>query len=110
MSEHTPTPWRVGPDNVNPFYIAAPDQGMTAFVGIVPIPMQTGRTEAENRANAEFIVKAVNNHDALVKALEFFADGNNWMRDGECDPNSGNFRGTQVAQEALTRLVGGTPS
>jgi hypothetical protein len=57
---HTPTPWRVGPDSVEPFYIAGPDKGMTAFVGVVPTRMQTGRDEAENRANAKLIVAAVN--------------------------------------------------
>lgn len=42
--------------------------------------------------------------DVLVTALEFFADGNNWMREAACDPNSGNFRGTKVAFDALATL------
>lgn len=73
MANNTPTPWRVGPDNVDPFYISAPDKGVTAFVGVVPIPVQTGRDETENRANAEFIVTAVNNHAQMIKSLELCA-------------------------------------
>jgi hypothetical protein len=68
---HTPTPWRVGPDNIEPFYIAAQDLGMTAFVGVVPVPMQTGRSEAENRANAAFIVEACNSYASLKDRNEF---------------------------------------
>jgi hypothetical protein len=39
------------------------------------------------------------------KALEFYADGNNWMREAACDPNSSRFRGTNVAVEALSSLA-----
>jgi len=69
-SEHTPTPWHVSPHSHAPIYIAAPDQGMTAFVGIVPCRMMTGRREDTDRANAAFIVEAVNNHDTLLNNVE----------------------------------------
>jgi hypothetical protein len=42
--------------------------------------------------------------EILIRALAFFADGNNWMREAECDPNSSNFRGVQVALDALAAV------
>jgi hypothetical protein len=67
MAEHTPTPWRVETNCWTPW---------NGAVGILPLNddedsaiawTTAGTNEA---ANAAFIVKAVNNHDALVKALE----------------------------------------
>lgn len=43
--------------------------------------------------------------DTLVEALEFFADGGNWIRDSKLDPNSGNFRAVQIAQDALDGIL-----
>ena len=66
MAEHTPTPWGLNPDdrpgmawNVEIVEGDNPDMRI-AF-------MANGR---HSEANAAFIVKAVNNHDALVKALQ----------------------------------------
>lgn len=36
------------------------------------------------------------------KALEIFADPAAWRLGGSCDPNSGAFRGLEIAQAALT--------
>ena len=36
------------------------------------------------------------------KALELFADPASWRLGGSCDPNSGAFRGQQIAEAALT--------
>lgn len=66
MAEHTPTPW------------AADKQYITTDNGPVPIATghytyvtdQNGRLHQEAVANAAFIVKTCNSHDALVKALE----------------------------------------
>lgn len=59
MTEHTPTPWHVGPhyksDIESPY-------GRVAECGITRGP----RAEAD----AEFICLAVNRHDALVAALK----------------------------------------
>ena len=74
MSEHTPTPWRADAprkyagvtwDNI----IRSErrnDPVCTVFVA--------GYMEREAAANAAFIVKAVNSHDALVKALQEIAN------------------------------------
>ncbi|HXP63987.1 MAG TPA: hypothetical protein VN815_00815 [Steroidobacteraceae bacterium] len=57
MSEHTPTPWFVMGNSIQTKggnYIA---------------DLSSPRGSQERDANAAFIVKAVNNHDALVEAL-----------------------------------------
>jgi hypothetical protein len=67
MSSHTPTPWKLD----------------TSIRGLAEITDQTGATiaviesdtyrmgdAAENLANAEMIVRAVNSHAALLAALE----------------------------------------
>lgn len=68
MNAHTPTPWRVG------------DAGHTIFgplsqapcpITVAMIPAPTPRcTLDERRANAAFICRAVNSHEALVAALK----------------------------------------
>ena len=59
MTDHTPTPWRVEENCLGVYPISA-KQG--------PITVQPAKAFAED--DAAFIVKAANNHDALVKALE----------------------------------------
>ena len=39
----------------------------------------------------------------LRNTLIVFSDPLNWRRDGICDPNSGNFKGQQIANDALSR-------
>lgn len=39
----------------------------------------------------------------LRNSLVIFSDPLNWRRDGICDPNSGNFKGQQIANDALSR-------
>jgi hypothetical protein len=41
--------------------------------------------------------------ERLRNALVVFSDPLNWRRDGICDPNSANFRGQQIANDALSR-------
>lgn len=73
MVEHTPTPWRVisGDD----YYIAA-DGYPREFIGRFKgddmgdyLAFVGNRPKDFGEANAAFIVKAVNNYDALVEAL-----------------------------------------
>ncbi|MFK4647174.1 hypothetical protein ABIF96_005748 [Bradyrhizobium ottawaense] len=63
MAEHTPTPWVAEPEyeNGNPTYIHKDGHG------IADCSMGYGM---EDDANAAFIVKAVNNHEALVDRLK----------------------------------------
>jgi hypothetical protein len=39
----------------------------------------------------------------LRNTLIVYSDPLSWRRDGICDPNSGNFRGQQIANDALSR-------
>ena len=57
-AQHTPTPW-----NLNGRHIDA-EKGNKLIVSL------RSEHDAENLANAAFIVRACNSHDALVEALE----------------------------------------
>ena len=66
-SEHTPTPWRVG-DAGNTVFGPKTDKPAPQIIADL---MGCG----ENRkANAAFIVRAVNSHDMLVNALQKLLD------------------------------------
>lgn len=41
--------------------------------------------------------------ERLRNTLIVFSDPLNWRLDGCCDPNSSNFRGQQIANDALSR-------
>jgi hypothetical protein len=62
--KHTPTPWRVA---IEPPY----EESARIFSGDIYLGSlgNSDQTKDETRANAEFIVRAVNSHDALVAAL-----------------------------------------
>lgn len=59
-SSHTPTPWEVGDDGI-----------VTPYAGD-RIIVQTGMDSIE--ADQDFIVRAVNAHDALIAALKGLVD------------------------------------
>jgi len=61
MSEHTPGPWHVGHDMQT---IRCKSGDPVAYRTENPFPASV------NAANAAFIVRAVNSHEALVEALE----------------------------------------
>ncbi len=62
MTEHTPTPWKFVPWHIEegPSAVRAPDGHLVCSTA--------------SDANAAFIVKAVNNHDAFVATLRDFID------------------------------------
>lgn len=63
---HTPLPWRYAGENANGIHIANDldvANSLHLTVAIVPSLSQEGR------ANAALIVRAINNHHALVEAL-----------------------------------------
>ena len=64
MAEHTPTPWHVY--EKDPFVIC---EGGGGSIGIIEAGYP-GVSEAEQIANAAYVVHCVNVHDDLVKALE----------------------------------------
>jgi len=79
MSEHTPTPWRVEEGTDLIWGACNPDDRTTYGMGYSIVQGKSGAWGArqpdmdEREANAAFIVKAVNNHDALVSVLEKIA-------------------------------------
>lgn len=93
MSEHTPTPWAVPVSEGNDTLICE-DLGerLGTIIADVSRPIKNFTLYRdiswdEAAANAAFIVKAVNNHDALVKALEYvlgFDHGNCLRASQEC--------------------------
>lgn len=64
MAEHTPMPWHVYEED--PFVIC---EGGGGSIGIIEAGYP-GVSEAEQIANAAYVVHCVNVHDDLVKALE----------------------------------------
>ena len=72
MTDHTPTPWEcdwgtIPPDGPGTYCDVYTDGGDT-IIARVNDCIERGH------ANAAFIVKAVNNHEALVKALKLARD------------------------------------
>lgn len=61
MSNHTPPPWKVYDDS-DPLHIAI--KGFRSDIGGAHV------ADVLSPDNAAFLLKAVNNHDALVRALE----------------------------------------
>ncbi|WNV09993.1 hypothetical protein [Tardiphaga sp. 709] len=76
MAEHTPTPWRVerGTDLIwgacNPDDMTTYGMGYAIVCGTTSSYTGGKPSIDEREANADFIIKACNSHDALVKALE----------------------------------------
>ncbi len=66
-NKHTPTPWKVflAKNNGESLLGIGEDTG----AGIVAYNGTMWRDEAEAKANAAFIVKAVNHHDELVEMV-----------------------------------------
>jgi hypothetical protein len=87
MSEgkHTPLPWRAEPNGWTPW---------DGAIGILPVGKDEDHaiawtTSGDNEeANASLICRAVNNHDALVRALEHVTEllVDTWSTAMEGDP------------------------
>lgn len=71
--EHTPTPWST---------VEILGMGKTGVRGVRPIcdaMVRRDQEEGEAEANAAFIVKAVNSHEALVEALRETRNALLWL-------------------------------
>ena len=68
--KHTPTPWKYTGDEDGDFVIwgAGDKDNWIANVGGVIQPV--GSIDPQEKANAEFIVKAVNSHESLIQLLK----------------------------------------
>ena len=65
---HTPTPWLIG--EITDTAIVDKYRRLVANTGGFSTNMDDGQHVLENKANAEFIVNAANNYEALVAALK----------------------------------------
>lgn len=72
MNTHTPTPWAIRDGWANKYDIYPLRDGppeLGEWAEVASVESDYGE-EGEGKANAELIVKAVNSHPALVKALK----------------------------------------
>lgn len=101
MDKHTPLPWKVGPNNeirAGGRYNVCP----TVTAGGSAKGMLDEREVI--RANAAFIVKAVNNHDALVRALRALYGSYKQLADSG-DAGNWSIEDTDEGKQALAALA-----
>jgi hypothetical protein len=77
---HTPTPWRVYKTTNGRLLLGIGDADAG---GITDAEFGLWRSEPERSANAAFIVKAVNSHEALVTALRDILDNTHVGKAGQ---------------------------
>lgn len=104
MTKHTPTPWWI--DKEHPLSIMAADEnyveGEVAPWHVANLmPDCGGNDDGESDANAAFIVRAVNNHAALVAALRGLLGG----IEAEENGNAGCLRRAQLEARAALQLA-----
>ncbi len=63
--EHTPTPWKYGEKPAIDYMVGANRES----VGYLEAPKGSDSLTAQAKANKDFILRAVNAHEELVKAL-----------------------------------------
>lgn len=102
--KHTPTPWSIEDPMGDDLWIVeankeAYEWRCIASVQATPPDEGPELSRAEMRANAAFIIKSVNNHEALVKALEKIAAMDPW---GKRADDLG--RAAQVARHAINAV------
>lgn len=93
MTPHTPTPWEAwpdGPENRLGYRIAQPGPNV--------VLARVDWKALNKEANAAFIIRAVNNHDALVEALRELLGG----IEAEDNGNTGSLARAQ--QKAVNTL------
>jgi hypothetical protein len=109
---HTPTPWRVVENDgayVKASYLArlrietAPESGRDLCLALVI----TDTSELNNRANADFIVRAVNSHDDLLEALKAVTETlASWTADHSFDCTAHIDAVLAVANAAISKAEG----
>ncbi len=111
MSKHTPGPWQIAPnceDNerleiVNEYEVLP--NGVQRAHWIADCDLQEG--VEENRANAEFIVRACNSHDALMESFQRIADAADKFMCGEATDPPGTMDFIRcVARAAIAKTEG----
>jgi hypothetical protein len=106
MAEHTPTPWAISEVKTSCgrcFKIGSDEMlseaGKPTYVCVYD---DYGFGDNAQRANANFIVKAVNSHDALMKALEKVRSYNVDIAAGRINYRPGDH--IAVIDEALAKV------
>lgn len=97
--KHTPTPWQSNHDDI----LASDDP-----CDVVAVVVERDDFD-ETLANAEFIVRAVNSHDKLVKALEeckHWHQGDKWRGSDDADQKGAWNRHMAIIDEALAAAKG----
>jgi hypothetical protein len=109
MAEHTPTPWRVEKGtglvwgDCTLFDDGTPDRlGVPVADGQLERPWAQGKGPSyeEMEANAAFIVKSVNSHDALIDALRAFVVHATYPVSTEINPRGYAWRGEDALDHA----------
>ena len=110
MAEHTPTPWELFDDSgvtaiINPRACSSKRE-IVFWTGF-----DASHYPKQAKANAAFIVKAVNNHDQMVKALEEIeALGEKADLKNEIGIRAGNIaHAALIAVRSRVGLPGGRP-
>ena len=103
IEEPTPLPWQA--DDSFPNRRQLYGLGWSRLVATVPI-RQTHA--AEDEANAQLIVRAVNNHDRLLAALEMIAAGHHYRHLDENDERSDLGCAPCLARAAIAAAKGET--
>lgn len=81
-AKHTPTPWSIHPEDGS--YIVKLPYSRVGGIGIASTEMGNEWNEWDQcEANAEFIVRAVNSHDALIAAGQALYDAIGNVERGE---------------------------
>lgn len=73
MADHTPTPWEAGETGHGSPYAVYSDDATGSIIAMCQ-HTYVNRSHEQMIANVAFIVRAVNNHDALVKAIRDACD------------------------------------
>jgi hypothetical protein len=110
MVEHAPTPWQIGIALYPYVHFYGPSDKAGGALAVGACVTALGKEYDE--ANAAFIVKAVNNHEALVKALTAACG---YMRNASIDLSTGCTKATAIRTidgglkqaEAVLAAVGG---
>jgi hypothetical protein len=74
-AQHTPTPWEVNGNAIETVAVPSYVIGSVYEGELVDIDAATAD------ANAEFICRAANSHEELVRVLKWFADPDNWREE-----------------------------
>ena len=75
ITQHTPTPWSIGSSNPGEGHVIESDSADRTIAWTANSYCASNDEEyisQEDEANAEFIVRACNSHDALLEALELY--------------------------------------